>query len=54
MTPERIVERYEDILYEVQGKPIKARVKSCWEGENGDHIAFSKLYSHPDKALESI
>ncbi|HHU69964.1 MAG TPA: type I-B CRISPR-associated protein Cas5 [Thermoanaerobacterales bacterium] len=40
MTPERIVERYEDILYEVQGKPIKARVKSCWEGENGDHIAF--------------
>ncbi len=40
MTPERIVESYEDVLYESQGQPIEAQVKECWEGENGRCITF--------------
>ena len=40
MTPNRIVERYEDVLYEVEGKSLKAKVRYCWEGENGEHITF--------------
>jgi len=40
MTPERVVECYEDILYESQGQPIEAHVRECWEGENGSCITF--------------
>jgi CRISPR-associated protein Cas5h len=40
MTPERIVERYEEVLFEAQGKPLKVRLKECWEGEDGRCITF--------------
>lgn len=40
MSPERIVERYEDVLFEVQGKPIKACTSCCWEDDSGEHIIF--------------
>jgi CRISPR-associated protein Cas5h len=40
MAPGRIVERYEDVIFEVQGKPIHARTKACWEAENGERIIF--------------
>jgi len=40
ITPERVVERYEEVLFEAQGKPIKVRVKECWEGEDGRCITF--------------
>ncbi|MDI3535045.1 MAG: CRISPR-associated protein Cas5h [Thermosediminibacterales bacterium] len=36
----RIVERYEDVIFEVEGKPICARTKRCWEAENGERIVF--------------
>jgi len=40
MTRERIVEKYEDVLYEVQGKSIHARTNICWEAEDGERITF--------------
>ncbi len=40
MTEERVVERYEDVLFEVQGKPIHASIDYCWEDENGECIIF--------------
>lgn len=40
MNQDRIVEKYEDVLYEIQGKSILAKVGKCWEGENGEHIIF--------------
>lgn len=40
MNQDRVVERYEDVIYEIQGKPILADVERCWEGENGEHIIF--------------
>lgn len=40
MNRERVVERYEDVLFEAQGKPLKVRLKECWEGEDGRCITF--------------
>lgn len=40
MTPERVVNRYEDILYETQGNSVRSKVRTCWEGENGENIVF--------------
>lgn len=40
MTSERIVERYEDVIFEIQGKSIYARTHTCWEAENGERIVF--------------
>lgn len=40
MSPERVVERYEDVLFEVQGKPIRACTSCCWEDDSGEHIIF--------------
>jgi CRISPR-associated protein Cas5h len=40
MTQERVVERYRDVLFEVQGKTILTHVEKCWKGENGEHITF--------------
>lgn len=40
MNQERIVEFYDDVIFEPDGKPIKANVKSFYRLENGDEIAF--------------
>ncbi len=40
MTQERVVERYEDVIFEAEGKPIYARTNVCWEVENGERIVF--------------
>lgn len=40
MNQDRIVEKYEDVIFEPDGKTIKAKVKTCWKLENGENIAF--------------
>lgn len=40
MTKDRVVQRYEDVLFEAQGKSIQARANSCMEDENGERIVF--------------
>lgn len=40
MNQDRIVERYDDVLFEPDGKTIKAKVKNYWRLENGDNITF--------------
>ncbi|MBM7582843.1 CRISPR-associated protein Cas5h [Caldicoprobacter guelmensis] len=40
MKQDRIVERYEDVLFEAQGKSICAQTKVYWEVENGERIVF--------------
>lgn len=40
MNPDRVVEIYEDVLYEAQGNKIEVRVKNYWEGEDGTCITF--------------
>lgn len=40
MSPERIVEKYDDIIFEPDGKTIKAKVKNYYRLENGENIAF--------------
>ena len=40
MNPERIIEKYDDVIFESQGKTIKARVNSYCRLENGENIAF--------------
>lgn len=38
MLPNRIVTEYREVLYEVEGKPIKAKVKNALKLSNGDII----------------
>jgi len=40
MTPERVVEEYQEVIYETSGKPLKARVNTCWKLRSGEHITF--------------
>ncbi len=40
MTPERVVEKYDDVIFEPDGKTIKAQVKTCFRLENGENITF--------------
>lgn len=40
MNPERIVEKYDDVIFEPEGNTIKAQVKTYYTLENGDNIAF--------------
>lgn len=40
MNPDRVVEKYEDVIFEPDGKTIKAKVKTYWKLENGENIAF--------------
>ena len=40
MNPDRVVEIYSDVIYEPDGKPIKARVDSAYLLENGEAITF--------------
>lgn len=40
MNQERIVEKYDDIIFEPDGKTIKAKVKNYYRLENGENITF--------------
>jgi CRISPR-associated protein Cas5h len=40
MNPDRVVEIYDDIIYEPDGKTIKAKVKTYYRLENGENITF--------------
>lgn len=40
MNSERVVEIYDDIIYEPDGKTIKAKVKTYYKLENGENITF--------------
>lgn len=40
MNQDRIVEKYDDVIFEPDGKIIKARVKTYCKLENGENIAF--------------
>lgn len=40
MDSNRIVLKYEDVLYESQGKKIYAKIKNFWRGEDGTCITF--------------
>lgn len=40
MNPERIIEKYDDVIFETEGKTIKAKVTTCYRLENGENIAF--------------
>ncbi|NLM96554.1 MAG: type I-B CRISPR-associated protein Cas5 [Halanaerobiaceae bacterium] len=40
MDKDRIVHRYEDVLFEIDGKPVRLNAKRYWEGENSECIMF--------------
>jgi CRISPR-associated protein Cas5h len=40
MTTERIVEKYVDVIYEPDGKPIKAKVEKAFRLLNGETVIF--------------
>ncbi|NMC33962.1 MAG: type I-B CRISPR-associated protein Cas5 [Veillonellaceae bacterium] len=40
MEPKRIVTRYEDVLFDADGKTLKLNVKKYWELEDGTKITF--------------
>jgi CRISPR-associated protein Cas5h len=40
MNPERVIEDYDNVIYEPDGKAIKAKVKSRFRLDNGGTIAF--------------
>lgn len=40
MNQKRIVEKYDDVIFEPDGKTIKTRVKTYFKLENGENIAF--------------
>ncbi|CAG0995746.1 hypothetical protein METP3_02937 [Methanosarcinales archaeon] len=40
MNPERIIEKYDDVIFESEGKTIKAQLNAYYRLENGDNIAF--------------
>ncbi len=40
MTPERVVEKYDEVIFEPDGKTIKAKVQVYYQLENGERITF--------------
>lgn len=40
MNPDRVIEIYDDVIYEPEGKPIRAKVKTYYKLGNGENIAF--------------
>jgi CRISPR-associated protein Cas5h len=40
MNEERIIEKYDDVIFEPEGKTIKAKVKNYCRLENGENITF--------------
>jgi len=40
MNQKRIVEKYDDVIFEPDGKTIKAKVKNYYRLENGENITF--------------
>jgi len=40
MNQERIVEKYDDVIFEPDSKTIKAKVQTYYKLENGENITF--------------
>ena len=40
MNPERTIEKYDDVIFEPEGKTIKAKVNAYYRLENGENITF--------------
>jgi len=40
MNSDRVVEVYEDVVFEAEGRPVKANVYKYWEDSNGERITF--------------
>jgi CRISPR-associated protein Cas5h len=40
MNTERIVEKYDNVIFEADGKPLRAAVKNCYQLANGERITF--------------
>lgn len=40
MNPDRVIEIYDDVIYEPDGKSIRAKVKTYYKLENGENITF--------------
>lgn len=40
MNPQRVVQRWDEVIFEVQGKAIKAQLKESYRLENEENIAF--------------
>lgn len=40
MNTERIVEKYDDVIFESNGKPIKVQVKNFYQGEDETNVLF--------------
>jgi CRISPR-associated protein Cas5h len=40
MTPERVVERYEDVIFEGEGRPLKGLFRNCWVNKEGKMVYF--------------
>lgn len=40
MNPERIIEKYDNVIFEPDGKTIKAKVQTFYKLENGENITF--------------
>jgi len=40
MSPERIVKKYEDVIFENHGKSIRVEVDKYWRGEDGENVLF--------------
>ncbi|ALA70689.1 CRISPR-associated protein Cas5 [Geobacillus stearothermophilus 10] len=40
MDPERVVSRYEEVIFEAAGRPILASVPHYWENEQGERVVF--------------
>jgi CRISPR-associated protein Cas5h len=40
MTPDRVVTEYGEVIYEADGKTIRAIPRKFWELENGERIIF--------------
>ena len=40
MNPDRVIEKYDDVIFEPEGKTIKARLNNYFKLENGENITF--------------
>jgi len=40
MNPDRVVEKYDEVIFAPDGKTIKAKIKIYWQLENGENVAF--------------
>ena len=40
MNPDRQVTRYEDVLEELTGKPVRVLLKEAWKTDDGETVVF--------------